>query len=275
MTTPPYLGFGLGLRKEHYQAILQEKPDIDFFEIISENYLIPGGKPLYYLDQIRAHYPIVMHGVSLSIGSVDPLDIGYLTAIKHLADRIQPAWISEHLCWTSVHKHNTHDLLPLPHLKDVVRHVSDRIQQVQDFLQRQILIENVSSYVRYEIDEMMEWDFLAQVTDRADCFILLDINNLFINSYNHSFDPQIYLENIPKHRVYQYHLAGHNQTKDALLDTHDATIIDAVWNLYQNACALFGKKVSTLIERDADIPPLNMLLEELARAREIARNILC
>jgi uncharacterized protein len=199
----------------------------------------------------------------------------YLTEIKRLADRIQPAWISDHLCWTGIHKQNTHDLLPLPHLQDVVQHVSDRIQQVQDFLQRKILIENVSSYVSYAMDEMTEWEFLTQITESADCYILLDINNLYINSCNHGFDPHVYLENIPKQRVHQYHLAGHSKTQHTLIDTHDATVCDAVWGLYQHACKLFGEKVSTLIERDTDIPPLNILLEELTKARELARSALC
>ncbi len=269
----PFLGFGLGLRTKHYEPILQQKPKLDWLEIITENYLVPGGKPLYYLDRIRELYPLVMHGVSLSIGSTDPLDKNYLTEVKALADRIQPAWISDHLCWTGVKGINMHDLLPLPYTEKTIEHVVSQINQVQDFLQRQILIENVSSYLTYQQSEMPEWIFLSEIVKRADCFILLDINNIYVSAFNHAFNPEEYLDHIDSDRVYQIHLAGHSNCKEYIIDTHDDAIIDAVWDLYASAIRRFGA-VSTMIERDDNIPELNELLTELDHARTIANTIL-
>jgi uncharacterized protein (UPF0276 family) len=183
------IGFGLGLRTDHYQTILAEKPPVDWFEVITENYLVPGGKPLYYLDSIRVDYPLVMHGVSLSIGDTDALNFDYLRQVKALAERIAPAWISDHLCWTGVNGVNLHDLLPLPYTQEAVQHVADRVKTVQDFLGRRILLENVSSYITYAHSEMSEWEFLSAVAERADCLILLDINNIFVSAHNHAFDP--------------------------------------------------------------------------------------
>jgi len=268
-----YLGFGLGLRAQHYEEILSSKPSIDWFEIITENYLIPGGKPLNYLDRIRADYPIVMHGVSLSIGSTDPLDWQYLKDVKTLAARIEPKWISDHLCWTGIHGRNLHDLMPLPYTAEAVQHVSERIRQVQDFLGRQLLIENVSSYLTYQASDLSEWEFLSEVCLKADCLLLLDINNIVVSSRNHGFNPLTYLENIPADRVYQHHLAGHTDRGDCLIDTHDAPIIESVWELYAAAVRLFGP-VSTMIERDDNIPPLNVLLKELEQARKISQQVL-
>lgn len=267
----PYLGFGLGLRKEHYQDIIKTKPKVDWFEILTDNYLIPGGKPLYYLEQIRANYPIVMHSVSLSIGSTDPLDMQYLKDIKALADRIEPAWISDHLCWTGVHGYNLHDLLPLPYTQETVKHVSERIRKAQDFLGRQLLIENVSSYVSYTHSDMTEWEFLREVAESADCLILLDLNNIFVSSFNHHFNPLTYLQNIPASRVCQHHLAGHFHQGDCIIDTHDAPIIQSVWDLYKEAIKLYGP-ISTMIERDGNIPPLAELLIELDHARSISES---
>lgn len=267
---PPVLGFGLGLRKDHYLTILEQKPTIDWFEIITENYLVDGGKPLYYLDAIRADYPMVMHGVSLSIGSADALKMGYLGKMKALAERIEPAWISDHLCWTGVGGINMHDLLPLPYTEEALKHVVERVKIVQDFLGRQILLENVSSYISYGHSTMPEWQFLAEVAEQADCLILLDINNIYVSAYNHCFDPKTYIQNIPVNRVQQFHLAGHLKLEHVIIDTHGDSVIDPVWSLYEFALRRFGP-VSTMIERDDDIPPLDELMLELGRARDIAQ----
>ena len=265
----PYLGFGLGLRNEHYNAILDTKPKIDWFEALSENYMIPGGKPLNYLDKIRADYPIVMHGVSLSIGSTTAFDVDYLRDLKKLADRIQPAWISDHLCWTGVHGQNIHDLLPLPYTEETVKHVAERVKIVQDFLGRQILLENVSSYASYVDSNITEWEFISEIAERADCLLLLDVNNIYVSSYNHQFDAKAFIDGMPKNRVQQIHLAGHHNHGDYIIDTHDAPVIDPVWALYEYAIARLGQ-ISTLIERDDKIPALEVLVEELEKARKIA-----
>ncbi len=267
---PPFLGFGLGLRKDHYLAILEQKPAIDWFEIITENYLVEGGKPLYYLDAIRADYPMVMHGVSLSIGSADALKMGYLGKVKALAERVQPAWISDHLCWTGVGGINLHDLLPLPYTEEALKHVVERVKIVQDFLGRQILLENVSSYITYGHSTLPEWQFLAAVAEQADCLILLDINNIYVSAYNHCFDPKTYIQHIPVKRVQQFHLAGHLNLDHIIIDSHGDAVIDPVWSLYEFALRRFGA-VSTMIERDDNIPSLEELLVELTRARTIAQ----
>jgi uncharacterized protein (UPF0276 family) len=268
----PGLGFGLGLRTQHYQEILDSAPSVDWFEALTENYLVPGGKPLYYLEAVRARYPVVLHGVSLSIGSDDPLNRGYLARLKALADRIEPAWISDHLCWTGLNGRNLHDLLPLPYTEEAVVHVSDRIQTVQDYLGCRLLIENVSSYLTYTDSCMSEWEFLSAIAGRADCLILLDINNIFVSSFNHDFDPRDYLQGVPAERIQQFHIAGHRNHGDYIVDTHDEPVIDPVWQLYAEACRRFGA-VSTLIERDDNIPPLDELLEELDHARRIAAGV--
>jgi len=268
----PFLGFGLGLRRQHYTTIVEEKPAVDWFEIISENYMVEGGKPLYYLDKIRADYPMVMHGVSLSVGSTDPLNTRYLADLKQLADRVQPAWISDHLCWTGVNGLNTHDLLPLPYTEEALRHVVERVKQAQELLGRRILIENPSSYVAFSDSPIPEWEFLAALAEQADCLILLDINNVYVSAFNHGFDALRYINHIPVERVYQFHLAGHLNRGDYIIDTHDHPVIDPVWELYRHAVARFGA-VSTMIERDDDIPPLADLLDELAIARRIAEPV--
>lgn len=267
-----FLGFGLGLRATHYPTILESHPKVDWFEAITEDYLVPGGRPLYYLNRIREHYPLVMHGVSLSIGSGDAINFEYLKKVKALAASIQPAWISDHLCWTGVLGLNMHDLLPLPYTEESLNHVVSKIKKVQDFLGRQILLENVSSYIEYQASMMKEWDFLAAIAEQADCFILLDINNIYVSSVNHQFDPLDYLNAIPPHRVRQFHLAGHKNRGTHIIDTHDEPIIDAVWLLYAAALRRFGK-VSTMIERDDNIPPLPELLTELQQARQIAETV--
>jgi uncharacterized protein (UPF0276 family) len=262
-------GFGLGLRTVHYDDILASRPRVDWFEALSENYMVPGGKPLYYLDRIRAEYPVVLHGVSLSIGSTDPLDLDYLKALKALADRIQPAWVSDHLCWTGFARKNIHDLLPLPYTTEAARHVAARIAQVQDFLQRPILIENVSSYVNFDRSEMTEWEFLAEISERTDCLLLLDVNNVYVSGFNHGFDPRQFIDALPAHRIQQIHLAGHSHCGTHIIDTHDAPVIDEVWDFYRHAIEKLGP-VATMIERDDHIPDLATLVSELEQAREIA-----
>jgi uncharacterized protein (UPF0276 family) len=266
----PYLGFGLGLRAQHYAAILETLPPLDWLEILTENYLVPGGMALYYLDRIAEKYPLVMHGVSLSIGSSDLVNLAYLQQVKELIDRVNPVWISDHLCWTGVNGINTHDLLPLPYTEAVLDHVVSHINQVQDYLDRRILIENVSSYLTYAESEMSEWEFLTEITRRADCYILLDINNVYVSAFNHGFDPQHYLQGLPAHRVKQMHLAGHSHRGNYILDSHDAPVSKEVWDLYADALKYFGA-VSTMIERDANIPELIVLLQELEIAKKIAQ----
>ncbi|MBI4365890.1 MAG: DUF692 domain-containing protein [Deltaproteobacteria bacterium] len=272
----PFLGFGVGLRTAHYAHLLARWPTCDWFEIISENYMVPGGRPLHVLGKIRERYPVVMHGVSLSIGSADPLDKGYLKRLKALAVDIEPAWVSDHLCWASTGGHNSHDLLPLPYTEETVRHVATRIAQVQDTLGRRFVIENISSYMTYTHSTMTEWDFLTAVVAEADCKILLDINNIYVTAVNHGFDPETYLQAIPADRVAQFHLAGHTDHGAFLLDTHDHPVPPPVWDLYRKAIRRFGP-VSTLIEWDDHIPPFPTLLRIARQAKtcyddDIARN---
>jgi uncharacterized protein len=262
-------GFGLGLRTPHYEAILSEPHAIDWLEVITENYLVPGGKPLHYLERVREQFPLVMHGVSLSIGSTDPIDFEYLRAVRSLAERIEPHWISDHLCWTGVEGRNLHDLLPLPYTEEALASVVARVGQVQEALGRQILLENVSSYLSFYADEMSEWEFLREVASRADCNILLDVNNIYVSSVNHGFDALQYLHAMPKARVRQFHLAGHSDMGGHLIDTHDHPIVAPVWDLYGQAVAHFGD-VPTMIERDDNIPELGELVAELGVARGIA-----
>lgn len=266
---PSDLGFGLGLRAEYYQLIHDTRPAVDWFEIITEDYLVPGGRPLDNLYKVRENYPLVMHGVSMSLGSVDPLDFDYLAQVKALAQTIEVKWLSDHLCWTGIHHQNSHDLLPLPYTEEALRHVVTRISQVQDFLGRQMVLENVSSYLTYRSSELTEWDFLVAVAQEADCKILLDVNNIFVSAFNHHFEPELYLDAIPIDRVQQIHVAGHTNLGDMIVDTHDHTVIPSVWRLYQRAIQRFGK-ISTLLERDDRFPPFNMLLNELKKTRQMA-----
>jgi uncharacterized protein (UPF0276 family) len=269
----PPLGFGLGLRVDHYEAILADRPPVDWFEALTENYLVPGGKPLDYLLRIRERYPLVLHGVSLSVGSTAPLDRDYLSRVKALASRVAPSWVSDHLCWTGVGGLNMHDLLPLPYTEEALTHVVQRVRTVQDILDRRLLLENVSSYVTYRDSPLTEWEFLREIAQRADCMILLDVNNIYVSSVNHEFDPLEYLRAIPVERVQQIHLAGHENHGDYLIDTHDHPVPDPVWELYGAALKRFGN-VSTMIERDANIPPLEDLCAELDMARALARRTL-
>ncbi|MDS4015977.1 MAG: DUF692 domain-containing protein [Candidatus Accumulibacter sp.] len=262
-------GFGLGLRSAHYGDFIAARQPVDWLEIISENYMVAGGKPLHFVEQIRRDYPMVMHGVSLSIGSLDPLDPAYLGQLKALIDRLEPAWVSDHLCWTGVAGVNLHDLLPLPYTAETLRHLTARIDQVQEFLRCQLVLENVSSYVSFLADEMSEWEFIAQLVARTGCELLLDINNAYVSSVNHGFDARTFIDAIPPAAVRQIHLAGHETHPDILIDTHDQPVCQAVWELYAYALQRLGT-VPTMIERDDDIPPLALLIGELVCARELA-----
>jgi len=273
MLTHPALGFGLGLRVPHYEAILATHPAVDWFEVLTENYLVPGGRPLSYLLRIRERFPLAMHGVSLSIGSSAPLNREYLRQLKALAQRIEPAWISDHLCWTGVAGRNTHDLLPLPYTEEALANIVERVSAVQDFLGRRILLENVSSYVEFRDSRLSEWQFLSEIAARAYCLILLDVNNIYVSAVNHQFDPLEYLSAIPAERVQQIHLAGHEDHGDYLVDTHDHPVPDPVWELYAAAVRRFGA-VSTMIERDDHIPPLEELCAELESARALCARTL-
>ena len=267
------LGFGLGLRPDHYADILAGNPRVDWFEAITENYLVAGGRPLDNLERIRARYPLVLHGVSLSIGSTDPLDRGYLRRVRSLADRVEPVWISDHLCWTGTDGLNLHDLLPLPYTEEALAHVAARVGEVQDALGRRILLENVSSYVSFAASTCTEWEFLACLTERADCDLLLDVNNVYVSSVNHGYDAREFIDALPAMRVRQIHLAGHSDHGSYIVDTHDAAIVDPVWDLYAYALRRCGA-VPTMIERDDRIPPLAELVTELDRAREVAAHVL-
>jgi uncharacterized protein (UPF0276 family) len=274
----PSMGFGLGLRSSHFKNILGGESKVDWFEAVSENFMgierdSDGGRPLKILQKIRANVEIVVHGVSLNIGSTDPLNFNYLNKLKNLIEIINPNFISDHLCWTGVSGENLHDLLPLPYTPDVINHVVDRILRCQDFLKQRIVFENVSSYITFNHSELSEWDFLSEVSNRADCGILLDVNNIFVSSKNHGFDPLKYLNNIPKARVAQIHLAGHSSQDHILIDTHDHPVCAEVWDLYREALKLFGSK-STMVEWDANIPDFQTLQSEVFKARQIEREVL-
>lgn len=266
---PAISGFGLGLRTGHYEAALDGRRQVDWFEILTENYLVPGGRALHNLERIRAEYPVVMHGVSLSIGSTTPLDRRYLREVRALANRIEAGWVSDHLCWTGVNGINLHDLMPLPYTEEALAHVAERVRQVQDLLGRQILLENVSSYLKFSDSDMSEWEFLEALAARADCRILLDVNNIYVSAVNHGFQATDYLDGITPSRVAQIHLAGHLDCGTHLIDTHDAPVPQPVWDLYGDAVRRFGA-VPTMIERDANIPAYAELVAELDIARGIA-----
>ncbi len=269
MINDHFLGFGLGLRIPHFEDVLTTDHNVEWFEILSENFMVDGGKPRYYLEQIAERFPLVMHGVAMSIGSTTPLDMTYLNNLKKLMGDVKPRWISDHLCFTQANDVNSHDLLPLPYTEDAINHVADRIKQVQDHIGQQMLIENVSSYLTYKESGMTEWEFYNEVCQRADCFMLLDINNIYVSARNHQFDANDYLNAIDPKRVRQIHLAGHTDYGDYVIDTHDHDVCDPVWDLYRNAVKRFGA-VSTMIERDDDIPAFSVLNKELDIAREIA-----
>jgi len=270
MTAPrlgyPNLGLGVGLRTVHFQHILADRPAVDWFEVISENFMDSRGRPRYVLDQIAERYAVVMHGVSLSIGSSDPLDFDYLGRLKRLADAVNARWISDHLCWTGVAGVNAHDLLPVPLDEATLRHVVARVRAVQDFLERPLVLENPSSYVTFAQSTMPEWEFLARMAEDADCGLLLDVNNVYVSSVNHGFDPVEYVESVPPERVVQFHLAGHTDCGTHRIDTHDNHVVDPVWDLYRRAHRLTGG-ASTLLEWDARIPPFPVVHAEVLKAR--------
>ena len=267
---PQQHSFGLGMRSPHYPAFLDGSAPVDFAEVISENFMVDGGRPLWVLEQVRERYPVILHGVSMSIGSADGLDPAYLARLRALADRIDPLWVSDHLCWTGIDGLNSHDLLPLPYTEEALETVCANLHQAQGALGRPMLIENPSSYVTFAASEMSEWTFMAEMARRTGCYILLDVNNIFVSAHNHGFDAIAYLDGIPADRVRQIHLAGHSDGRDGLLiDTHDHPVPGGVWALYAAAIARLGP-VATMIERDDDIPPLETLLAELEQARAIA-----
>ena len=262
----PDLGFGIGLRSVHFDHILANNPEIDWFEVLSENYLDTGGRPLHVLDQIAERYPLVLHGVSLSVGSIDPVNFDYLAKLKALAKRIKAHWISDHLCWTGVTGLNTHDLLPMPYTYEALRHTISRVKIIQDFLEQPIALENASTYLEFAASTWPESEFLSTIAEEADCGILLDVNNVYVSSFNHSFDPEKYIDRIPSDRVVQMHLAGHTHKGTHILDTHSDYVIDAVWKLYRYAHGRLGG-VSTLLEWDANIPEFDVVHGEALKAR--------
>ncbi len=262
------LGIGIGLRASHFGEILKRWPKLDWFEVLSENYMDTGGRPLFVLDQVAERYPVALHGVSLSIGSTDPLDREYLRKLRALAERTNARWISDHLCWTGVLGRNTHDLLPLPYDEATLRHVVARVRQVQDLLERPLAIENPSSYLAFAASTMSEWEFLSRLAEEADCGLLLDVNNVYVSAFNHGFEAERYVDAIPADRVVQYHLAGHTNKGTHILDTHSGPALDAVWALYARASARTGP-VSTLFEWDEAIPSFDEVAAEAAKARPL------
>lgn len=272
-TIAPFTGFGLGLRKDHHADFLRAAQPVDFVEIISENFMACGGRPLRTLDAMRERYPVIMHGVSMSLGSATGLDRAYLAELKALADRVRPLWVSDHLCWTGIAGHNSHDLLPLPYTDEALATCAVNIRLAQDVLERPLLLENPSSYLTFATSTMSEWAFLAELTHQTGCYLLLDVNNVFVSSINHGFNPLEFIRAIPTDRVRQIHLAGHCEGPDGMLiDTHDAPVRAEVWALYQAAIERFGP-CATMIERDDAIPPLADLLAELDQARSMAQVI--
>jgi len=266
----PDLGLGIGLRTTHYPHILSEEPEIGFFEILTENYLDTGGRPVHILDRIAERFRIVMHGVSMSIGSTDPINFDYLAKVKALAERTRALWISDHICWTGVLGRNTHDLLPLPYTEESLRHSVERIKTVQEFLERPLVLENPSTYLEFADDDMTEWEFVARLADEADCGLLFDVNNVYVSAYNHGFDPVAYINAIPGDRVCQYHLAGHTNTGTHILDTHSDHVLDPVWELYGHTLRTVGLR-ATLLEWDADIPPFEVVHQEVLKADDWRR----
>ncbi|HWH11094.1 MAG TPA: DUF692 domain-containing protein [Solirubrobacteraceae bacterium] len=273
MTPPrlglPNLGFGVGLRSAHYDHVLTQWPAVDWFEVISENFMDSHGRPRHVLEQVADHYPVVAHGVSMSIGSTDPLDRDYLARLKRFVDGLGPVWVSDHVCWTGVAGRNTHELVPIPFTEESLAHVTERVRTVQDLLERRLVLENPSSYVTYVDSTMTEWEFLARLADDADCGLLLDVANVRVSAVNHGFDAEEYLRALPHARVVQIHLAGHAELDTHIVDTHDRPVADPVWELYALASELTGG-VSTLIEWDEDLPPFPDVHAEVCKARRYA-----
>lgn len=268
--TNRFLGFGLGLRAPHFEQIIAEKPAVDWFEIISENYFVAGGKPWHYLNKIRSDYPIVMHGVSMSIGSTDAINKDYLNQLKNTIARVEPQWVSDHLCFTQVGGINSHDLLPMPYTNEALEHLANKISQVQDYLGREMIFENVSSYLTYNASQISEWEFLAQLHKQTGCKFLMDVNNVYVSARNHDFNAMDYLSAIPSTAIAQIHLAGHQDFGTHIIDTHDEDVPDAVWDLYAQYAKKLGP-VSTMIERDDNIGSLDDLITELEHAKTLVK----
>lgn len=266
----PKLGYGLGFRPTHFSYIKENQPDVDWFEIITENYMDTGGKPRRVLGELKERYPIVMHGVSLSIGTVDPLNSEYLDKLKKLEQHVQPKWISDHLCWTGIAHKNTHDLLPVPYTEEALKHIIERIKQVQDYLGRRIVLENPSTYLEFAASSMNEWEFIARMVEGSGCGLLLDVNNIYVSCYNHRWDPKTYIDAMPLDDVAQIHLAGHSNMGTHIIDTHDDHVIDEVWTLYAYAINKVGP-ISTMVEWDDNIPEFPVMMEELGKARHWAK----
>ncbi len=268
----PNLGFGIGLRTKHYDHILATRPPVDWFEILSENYMDSGGRPLQVLDRVAALYPVVLHGVSMSVGSADPINFEYLRKLKALGERINARWISDHLCWTGVAGLNVHDLLPMPYTNEALRHTVERVRTIQDVLERPIALENPSTYMEFRTSTWTECEFLAELAVRADCGILLDVNNVYVSAFNHGFDPVAYINTIPTDRVVQIHLAGHTNKGTHILDTHNDHVVDPVWDLYRHVIQRMGG-ISTLLEWDADIPHFDVVHAEALKARRLIEDL--
>ena len=266
MTTEfPYLGIGVGLRTVHFSHILSQEPEIDWFEALSENHMDSGGRPAYVLDQVAERYPVVLHGVSMSIGGSDPLDFEYLAKLKKLARRVNARWVSDHLCWTGVMGKNTHDLLPVPTNEAALQHIAERVRVVSDYLERPLVLENPSTYVAFHESTMTEWDFLRRLTEQSGCYLLLDVNNIYVSAFNHGFDPRTYIDGIPADRVVQIHLAGHTKYDTYIIDTHTGHVIDEVWSLYDYTIRRMGE-ISTMVEWDQDIPDFDTVRAEAMKA---------
>lgn len=264
----PDLGVGVGLRVPHYRHLLEQRPAMDFFEIISENFMVDGGKPLYHLERVMESYPVIQHGVSLGIGGPDELDRGYLAKLKELVRKVKPAWLSDHFCWCGAGGAHLHDLLPLPYTWEVVELVAERARQVQDFLEVPFALENTSSYMAYTASQMSEWQFISEVAERADIGLMFDVNNVYVSAYNHGFDAREFIASVPHERIVQIHLAGHTNLGKVIIDTHRGHVIDAVWDLYRATLAQTGP-VSTLIEWDDEIPEWSVLAAEAEKARAV------
>lgn len=272
MTSAPNLGFGLGLRAPHYDEVMRDTPDVGWFEIISENYMAAHEGYWDYLADLRADYPIVMHGVSLSIGSPDPLDEEYLKKLKALADHVDAPWVSDHLCFTGVNHINSHDLLPIPYTEEALKYLIPRIQKVQEALGKAFVFENASTYMEFDGDTISEPEFLSELHSRTGCGILLDVNNVYVSSFNHGWDAQAYIDAIPTEAIVQYHLAGHTNKGELCIDTHNAPVIDEVWDLFRYTLKTKGPR-STMIEWDADIPEFVVLMAELGKAQAVAKEV--
>jgi uncharacterized protein (UPF0276 family) len=266
--TVPDLGVGVGLRVPHYKAVLGERPRMDFFEVITENFMVDGGKPLYHLDRVLETYPVILHGVSLDIGGPSAPSKDYLRKLKALVRRVRPAWLSDHFCWTGTHENVVHDLLPLPYTRQVIDLLVERARRIQDYLEVPFALENTSSYMAYRDSEMTEWQFVSEVCERADIGLMFDVNNVYVSAYNHGFDAYEFIRNVPHERVLQIHLAGHTNLGSHIIDTHNGNVIDPVWDLYRGAIELCGP-VSTLIEWDDEIPEFPVLNALAEKARDV------